>query len=79
MNKYSQIISKSIVTPIKMAPEGIPPRRSWDERLEQEDYEYECRKFRICIIGKAGVGKTTLLSKVFGIDEEEVCFQNLVF
>ncbi|KAF2269244.1 hypothetical protein CC78DRAFT_529466 [Lojkania enalia] len=45
--------------------------RSWNRDQDHEYYEHECKKFRICIIGKAGVGKTTLLSKVFGINEEE--------
>jgi len=47
-------------------------RRNRSEDQDRESYEQECRKFRICIIGKAGVGKTTLLSKVFGINEDEV-------
>ncbi|KAF2676225.1 hypothetical protein K458DRAFT_351997 [Lentithecium fluviatile CBS 122367] len=46
-------------------------RRNRHEDHDREYYEHECRKFRICIIGKAGVGKTTLLSKVFGINEDE--------
>jgi ABC-type nitrate/sulfonate/bicarbonate transport system ATPase subunit len=36
------------------------------------DLEYECKKFRICIIGRSGVGKSTLLGKVFGFSDEDV-------
>ncbi|KAF2176447.1 hypothetical protein K469DRAFT_607309 [Zopfia rhizophila CBS 207.26] len=54
-----------------MSPHGTWGRKRWSDDPDQEDYENECRRFRICIIGKAGVGKTTLLSKVFGIDESE--------
>lgn len=42
------------------------------DTTEIEDYEHECRKFRICIIGRAGVGKSTLLGKVFGLNDEDV-------
>lgn len=41
------------------------------DTAEIEDYEHECRKFRICIIGRAGVGKSTLLGKVFGLNDED--------
>ena len=44
---------------------------SW-ENEDLEDYEHECKKFRICIIGKAGVGKSTLLGRVFGFSDERV-------
>lgn len=37
-----------------------------------EDLEYECKRFRICIIGRTGVGKSTLLGRVFGFDDREV-------
>jgi putative ribosome biogenesis GTPase RsgA len=37
-----------------------------------EDLEYECKKFRICIIGRTGVGKSTLLARVFGFNDVEV-------
>jgi putative ribosome biogenesis GTPase RsgA len=37
-----------------------------------EDLEYECKKFRICIIGRTGVGKSTLLGRVFGFDDKQV-------
>jgi predicted GTPase len=32
-----------------------------------------CDKFRILIIGKAGVGKSTICSAVFGVPPEWVC------
>lgn len=38
------------------------------------DLPEACDKFRILIIGKAGVGKSTICSKVFGITPEQVCF-----
>jgi putative ribosome biogenesis GTPase RsgA len=34
--------------------------------------EKQCRRFRILVMGKSGVGKSTLLSMVFGIPEKEV-------
>ena len=44
---------------------------------EDDDYdggflEQQCRRFRILVMGKSGVGKSTLLSMVFGIPEKEV-------
>src|ERR1700753_1399122 len=42
------------------------------DSADDDDLEYECRKFRICIIGRAGVGKSTLLGKVFGMTDEQV-------
>jgi ATPase subunit of ABC transporter with duplicated ATPase domains len=47
-------------------------RRAAGYDSDLEDYERECRRFRICIIGRAGVGKSTLLSRVFGISDKEV-------
>ncbi|KAH0555821.1 hypothetical protein GP486_006231 [Trichoglossum hirsutum] len=54
-------------------PENIYPSMAASSMEEGEmgDYEHECRKFRICIIGKAGVGKSTLLGKVFGFNDEK--------
>ncbi|ORX94108.1 hypothetical protein BCR34DRAFT_550496 [Clohesyomyces aquaticus] len=52
-----------------MTPHTISTRRVWKPEQESDYYENECGKFRICIIGKAGVGKSTLLSRVFGMDE----------
>lgn len=46
-------------------------RRSGHES-DDDDYEDECRKFRICIIGRTDVGKSTLMARVFGINEDEV-------
>lgn len=43
-----------------------------DENEALQDLRYQCKKFRICIIGKAGVGKSTLLSRVFGVSAKEV-------
>jgi predicted GTPase len=44
-----------------------------DESDSEEDYlAQQCRRFRILIMGKAGVGKSTLLSRVFGIPEVDV-------
>lgn len=37
-----------------------------------EDLEHECKRFRICIIGRTGVGKSTLLARVFGFDDKDV-------
>jgi predicted GTPase len=33
----------------------------------------DCPKFRILIVGQTGVGKSTILSKVFKITDIEVC------
>jgi len=49
-----------------------PPGQASGYDSDWEDYERECKKFRICIIGRAGVGKSTLLSRVFGVSDEEV-------
>jgi predicted GTPase len=44
-----------------------------DESDSEEDYlSHQCRRFRILVMGKAGVGKSTLLSRVFGIPEHIV-------
>jgi predicted GTPase len=44
-----------------------------DDSDSEEDYlSHQCRRFRILIMGKAGVGKSTLLSRVFGIPEDDV-------
>ena len=37
-----------------------------------EDLEYGCKRFRTCIIGRTGVGKSTLLGRVFGFDDKDV-------
>ncbi|KAF8244432.1 hypothetical protein K440DRAFT_663467 [Wilcoxina mikolae CBS 423.85] len=42
-----------------------------DENEALQDLRYQCKKFRICIIGKTGVGKSTLLSRVFGVSAKE--------
>jgi ABC-type nitrate/sulfonate/bicarbonate transport system ATPase subunit len=42
------------------------------EGKDTRDLEHECKKFRICIIGRSGVGKSTLLGKVFGFSDDEV-------
>ena len=41
-------------------------------RYDDPDLVHECKQFRICIIGKAGVGKSTLLAKVFGFSDATV-------
>jgi hypothetical protein len=44
-----------------------------DKSDSEEDYlSHQCRRFGILIIGKAEVGKSTLLSMVFGIPEDDV-------
>jgi ABC-type lipoprotein export system ATPase subunit len=44
-----------------------------EECDSDEDYlTHQCRRFRILVMGKAGVGKSTLLSMVFGIPEIDV-------
>jgi len=42
------------------------------------DLEHECKKFRICIIGRTGVGKSTLLAKVFGFSDKEVSCRSVL-
>ncbi|KAH8669674.1 hypothetical protein BGZ60DRAFT_528146 [Tricladium varicosporioides] len=37
---------------------------------DEEYLAHQCRRFRIMVMGKAGVGKSTLLSKVFSIPED---------
>ncbi|KAF2007591.1 hypothetical protein P154DRAFT_517259 [Amniculicola lignicola CBS 123094] len=54
-----------------MAPHSMQHRKYRNEDRDREYYEHECQKFRICIIGKTGVGKSTLLSRVFGMDEQQ--------
>jgi predicted GTPase len=43
-----------------------------DSDSEDGFLTHQCRRFRILVMGKAGVGKSTLLSMVFGIPEDEV-------
>jgi putative ribosome biogenesis GTPase RsgA len=42
------------------------------ESKDTRHLEHECKKFRICIIGRSGVGKSTLLGKVFGFSDDKV-------
>jgi hypothetical protein len=45
-----------------------------DDFDADDDYlSHQCRRFRILVMGKAGVGKSTLLSMVFGVPPETVC------
>jgi stage III sporulation protein SpoIIIAA len=39
----------------------------------------QCPKFRVLIIGRSGVGKTTILGKVFKVTEEMVRTRPLTF
>jgi predicted GTPase len=34
----------------------------------------KCKRFRILVIGRSGVGKSTVISRVFDVDDSEVSF-----
>ncbi|KAK6507670.1 hypothetical protein TWF481_006093 [Arthrobotrys musiformis] len=49
-----------------------PLARSNDESDPEDEVFIECRRFRILVIGKSGVGKSSLLTCIFGLSEERV-------
>ncbi|KAK6329631.1 hypothetical protein TWF730_006179 [Orbilia blumenaviensis] len=48
------------------------PSRANEESDPEDEVFIECRRFRILVIGKSGVGKSSLLTCIFGLSEESV-------
>ncbi|KAK6540379.1 hypothetical protein TWF694_009180 [Orbilia ellipsospora] len=48
------------------------PTTNSEESDPEDELFIECRRFRILVIGKAGVGKSSLLTCIFGLSEERV-------
>jgi len=49
-----------------------PPMDTDDSGTDEDYLTHQCRLFRILVVGKAGVGKSTLLSMVFNVPERDV-------
>ncbi|KIN93098.1 hypothetical protein M404DRAFT_36402 [Pisolithus tinctorius Marx 270] len=44
-----------------------PPNRK-DLRPTTEDLIQQCPRFRVLVVGKSGVGKSTLINRIFGVN-----------
>ncbi|KAI5987754.1 kinase-like domain-containing protein [Pisolithus orientalis] len=49
-------------------PNALAPPNRKDLRPTTDDLIQQCPRFRVLLVGKSGVGKSTLINRIFGVD-----------